>query len=154
MIWAASLLVGINIIALFPPAIGSWALVPSLLPGTIGTIEGTSRVATEKDGAGFLIYGPGTPLLAGFYQVTLEYESSGAATVPVSRVDVVYSPGLTDVADLQLPPSDANQGMFTYKFTVGKKQSLGPLFEFRVKYAGKGYLKVKRLTVTPISLDY
>jgi hypothetical protein len=150
-ILAAFLVVGIGIVMLVPPATGSWTLEAVELPSRLGTVEGTSRVATEKDGAGTLSFGPYTMLLAGRYELKLEYESSGTSDPP-GKLDVVYGPEAKVVADVDLPPSDTNNGTFKYEFPVREWQSLSPPFQFRVKYAGHGNLKEKSLTITPISL--
>lgn len=152
-VWGGFLVVGIATMLLVSPSPGSWKLDAIELPSQVGTLEGTSRVATEKDGPGALIFGPYTMLMAGRYQAKLEYESSDAAGLAVAHFDIVYGMDTKVVADVELPNSDANQGTFKYEFPVAAGQSLNPPFQFRVMYAGRGNLKVKRLTITPVSFQ-
>ena len=152
-VWGGFLVVGIATMLLVSPSTGSWKLDAIELPSQVGTLEGTSRVATEKDGPGALIFGPYTMLMAGRYQAKLEYESSGAAGPGVAHFDIVYGLDTKVVSDVELPHSDANQGTFRQEFTVAAGQSLNPPFQFRVMYAGRGNLKVKRLTITPVSFQ-
>lgn len=151
--WIGFLLVSAAAIALVPPMIGSWTLAASGLPSRIGTIEGDARVAHEKDGPGVLVYGPYTPLLAGFYELTWEYDSTDNSNPAIGHFDIVQGPPIVTVAEADLPPSSATHGEFKYRFSVNARQSLGPLFQFRLAYPGQGSLKLKRLVLTPISFD-
>jgi hypothetical protein len=151
--WGGFIVAGIATLLIVPPSTGSWKLDAIELPSRVGTLDGTSRVATEKDGPGALIFGPYTTLMAGLYQATLEYESSDTAGRSVARFDIVYGLDTKVVSDVELPDSDANQGTLKCEFPVAASQSLNPPFQFRVNYAGRGNLKVKRLTITPISFE-
>jgi hypothetical protein len=152
-VWGGFLVVGVATLLLVPPATGSWKLYAIELPSRVGTLDGTSRVAKETDGPGALIFGPYTTLMAGLYQVTLEYESSETAGLGANHFDIVYGLDTKVVSDVELPLSDTNQGTFKCEFPVAASQSLNPPFQFRVNYAGHGNLKVKRLTITPISFQ-
>ncbi len=152
-VWCGFLVLGVATLLLVSPSTGSWKLEAIELPSQVGSLEGTSRVATEKDGPGTLIFGPYTMLTAGLYHLTLEYETSNAAGRAANHFDIVYGIDTKVVSDLELPPSDANQGTFTHEFPVAAPQSLNPPFQFRVTYAGHGNLKVKRLTITPMSFQ-
>ena len=150
-LWAAFLVASVIVVLLVPVPNGSISFGAYELPSNLGTLDGLTRVATEKDGAGTLTFGPYVKLLAGLYEVTLEYESSGADDSRVGRFDIVYSPGVVEVGAEDLPPSSVNQGIFKYRFPVRGAQSLNSSFEFRVWYAGHGNLRVKGLTIAPIS---
>jgi hypothetical protein len=151
-IWAAFLVAGISIVVFVPPVIGSWTLLAFELPSKTGSVEGGWRVATERDRADVLIYEPYVSLLVGVYKVTLDYESSATGNGAAGGFDIIYWPERKVVTDVELPPSEASHGTFTYELRVRESQSLKPPFEFRVKYTGHGTLKVRRLTITPISL--
>ncbi|HKC64498.1 MAG TPA: hypothetical protein VKB86_12725 [Pyrinomonadaceae bacterium] len=152
-VWAAFLVAGVIAVLLVPVPNGSISFGAYELPSNLGTLDGLTRVATEKDGAGTLTFGPYVKLLAGLYEVTVEYESSATSDSRVGRFDIVYSPGVVEVGAEDLPPSSMNQGIFKYRFQVEDWQSLNSSFEFRVWYAGRGLLRVKGLTLTPISLE-
>lgn len=151
-VWAAFLVAGVIAVLLVPVPNGSVSIGAQELPSNLGTLDGLTRVATEKDGAGTLTFGPYVKLLAGLYEVTVEYESS-VTDARVGRFDIVYSPGVVEVGAEDLPPSCVNQGMFKYRFEVRDWQSLSSSFEFRVWYAGHGLLRVKGLTIRPISFN-
>ena len=151
-IWAASVVAGISLVLFVPPVIGSWTLPAVELPSKTGGAEGGWRVATEKDSADILMYESYVSLLVGVYRVTLEYESSPMGNGAAGGLEIIYWPERKVVADIELPPSEATRGIFTYELRVRESQSLKPPFEFRVKYMGHGSLKVKRLTITPISI--
>lgn len=106
-------------------------------------------MATEKDGPGWLTFGPYTRLRPGLYNVTLEYESSATQSF-----DIVRDAGVNLIRVAQLPASDTNAGAFTDEFSVGTERSLNDIYEFRVRHLGQGELKFSRLTTTPISFDY
>jgi hypothetical protein len=148
-IWAASLALALSIFFFATPVVSSWTLAASSLNSHIGRLEGTSRIATGSDGAGLLIFGPYVALLRGDYEVALEYESDS----PAARYGVFYGPESRLLAEAGLPPSATNNGLFKHRFTVREDLSLSPLFEFRVHYPGSGTLRVKRLTITPVSTD-
>lgn len=167
-IWALSLAFGIAIVAFVPPAIPSWRLAASHMGSQIGTLarsnrifteedgagplETTSRLATEQDGVGTLAFGPYSIMLSGDYEVTVEYEYEHSTDTPAAHFDIVYGPQLTLVADVELPRSEMNNGVFRHRFTVRESQSLEPLFQFRIHYPGHGKLRLDWLTITPISL--
>jgi hypothetical protein len=151
--WAVALVLGGSLFLLAPPALSPLTITANDLRAQVGTLEGTSRVATESDGAGTLVYGPYLGLTAGDYELALRYESDNPAGAPSSRYDIVYGPVLKLLAGEELPPSAANDGLIKHRFTVREDQSLDAPFEFRVHYGGRGTLKVKRLTITPLALD-
>jgi hypothetical protein len=148
-VWIVSLALGAGLFFLAPPAVNSWTLAANELSSHVGVLEGAERVATEKDGAGALVFGPYAMLLAGDYEVTLEYEWDNPPDTAAAHFDIVYGPELRLVVDRELPPSHMNNGLLKHRFTVRESQSLDPLFQFRVYYPGRGTLRVKRLTITP-----
>lgn len=148
--WAAALILGVCVFFFSTPAVSSWTLSASKFRSQVGTLEGKSRVATQRDGAGALIFGPYVSLLAGDYEVALLYESDNATG---ARFDIAHGAGSKVVADAELPSSATNDGLFKQRFAVRESQSLNDVFEFRVHYTGRGTLKVKQLTLTPISLN-
>jgi hypothetical protein len=152
-VWIVALVLGIGIVMIAPPAISSWTLTASELKSQNGTTEKTGEAATEKDGAGSFILSPSVLLLSGNYEVTLDYEYENRAGLPAAHCDIVYGPEQKLVADAELPSSETNNGVFKRGFTVRESQSLGPLFQFRVRYSSHELLKVNRLTVGPGSPD-
>jgi hypothetical protein len=100
-----------------------------------------------------LIFGPYVMLPAGLYELNLDYATADVPAPIVGRFDVVYSPGVRLVGEAELPSSDANGGIFKYRFPVRDSQSFTSQFEFRVWYAGHGNLRIKSLKLTPVSLD-
>ena len=151
--WSAFAILGAFILILVPIPSGSLTFVATALPSNTGTAENQSRVATEKDGAGALIFGPYIRLLPGLYELRLEYSSNNTPGSPIGQFDVVYGPGVKLVGEGELPPSDSNNGILKYRFPVRDWQSLNSTFEFRVWYSGHGNLKVNSLTITPVSFD-
>ena len=149
--WPAFLAAGVILVLLVPVPNGSISFGAYELPSNLGTLDGLTRVATERDGAGTLTFGPYVKLLAGLYEVRLSYESGATDDSRAGRFDVVYSPGVREVGAEDLPPSSVNQGVFKYRFQVRDWQSFNSSFEFRVWYAGHGNLRVKGLTLTPTS---
>ncbi|HEX8843315.1 MAG TPA: hypothetical protein VF791_01535 [Pyrinomonadaceae bacterium] len=152
-VWAAALVLGASVLLFAPPAVSSWTIAAKELPSEVGTVEGTSRVATENDKAGSLVFGPYVMLLAGDYEATLDYESDDEEGLPPPRYDIVYGQELMVVADSELPPSGTNGGVLKRRFKVRESQSLKPLFQFRVRYPGHGTLKVKSLTLRPVPVN-
>jgi hypothetical protein len=152
-VWAVFSVVGVAILLLAPVSPGVLAFPASVLPSNIGTTDGPMRVATAESGAGALMFGPYVRLLAGLYEVNVEYESTGTSAPVVGRFDVIYNPGVRLVGEADLPSSETNNGKFKYRFHVRDTQSLTSDFEFRVWYPGQGTLRVKSLTVTPVSFD-
>ncbi len=151
-VWVIFLILGVSIIKFIPPAYGSWWITPDRLPGITGSVEGTSRRATEGTSKeGHLIFGQYIKMREGSYEAAVEYESSNASRLPVARFDVVYDQGIK-VIEGDLPPSSTNNGVFTFKFSVDASVSLSKLFECRIWYPGYGDLRVKRLTITPLRL--
>ncbi|HKP37218.1 MAG TPA: hypothetical protein VJT71_10185 [Pyrinomonadaceae bacterium] len=149
-IWISCLVIGIGAMLLLPPAVGSWKLTAMELPSKVGSIQDGSRVATEPEGRELVAYLPYVTLLSGVYEVMLEYEST---EVVDAGFDIIYWPQMRVITDSPLPPSLANQGIYKSMFVVEENQSLKPPFEFRVKYGGKGTLKVKALTIRPVAFS-
>jgi hypothetical protein len=89
--------------------------------------------------------------MRGRYEVALEYESS-AVNAGFARFDISCDQGSNVIKEAELPPVDANRGVFRLEFPVSRKQSLNSLFEFRIRYLGHGEMKMKKLTITPISI--
>lgn len=152
-VWLAVLIMGAGVLLWAPPAVGSWKLDGNLLLGRIGTLGAKSRIASEENGAGTLVFGPYAMLLAGDYEVTIEYQFEHELGTAAAHYDIVYGPDLRAVADIELPPSSTNNGVFKHRFSVRQSQSLGPLFQFRIHYPGRGKLRFDRLTITPIYLS-
>ncbi|HVS82608.1 MAG TPA: hypothetical protein VHE60_12830 [Pyrinomonadaceae bacterium] len=150
-LWSVFLITGAAGILLIPPSTGSLKLKGIDLPSQIGTLEGFDRVATEKDGPGWLTFGPYTMLVKGRYEAALEYEST-AVKAGFARFDISCDQGGNVIKEAELPPSNANHGVFTFEFLVSREQSLNSLFEFRIRYLGHGEMKMKRLTITPVSI--
>lgn len=152
-LWIAFAVFGLSALMLLPAPAGSLTYKPHELPRQIGNNDGLVRVATEKDGAGMLIFGPYVQLIAGLYEVSVEYESSDTREPVVGHFDVVYSPGVRLVSEADLPSADMNDGLFKYRFPVRDEQSLDAHFEFRIWYAGRGTLRIKSMTLAPVSFD-
>jgi len=152
-LWIAFAAIGLSVLALVPAPVGSLTYKPHELPRNIGSNDGLIRVATEKDQPGALMYGPYVQLLTGLYEVNLEYESADTPEAIVGHFDVVYSPGVRLVGEADLPSSEANNGLFKYRFSVRDSQSLTSHFEFRVWYTVHGTLRMKSLTIVPVSFD-
>ncbi|HKO99193.1 MAG TPA: hypothetical protein VJU86_19495 [Pyrinomonadaceae bacterium] len=148
--WVVFLVLGFCSLMFLSPALGNWKITAAELPSQIGTTEGKHRVATEKDGPGVLIFGPYALLVAGSYQIDVDYESSGPPESSAGRFSVVYDQGRQILVDTMLPPADPTHGKTTQTFTVGQDQSIGALFEFPVRYTGQGSLRVKGFTVKKI----
>ncbi|HEX8888272.1 MAG TPA: hypothetical protein VF779_03805 [Pyrinomonadaceae bacterium] len=149
-LWTAFLIVGVSAIILLPVPGGSLAFKPYILPRQIGNNDWMVRVATEKDGAGMLSYGPYVQLLTGLYELNIEYESADTPQPAVGHFDVVYGVGTHVVGEADLPPSSANQGTFKYRFRVDAQQSLDARFEFRIWYPGHGTLRIKSMTLARV----
>jgi hypothetical protein len=154
-IWTIALALGIAIVMIAPPAIGSLTLTASELNSQTGTLEKTGGVATgtEKEGADSFILSPDVMLLSGNYEVMLDYEYENRSGLSAAHYDIVYGPEQKLLAQAELPSSDTNNGVFKHRFTVRESQSLGPLFQFRVHYSGHEIIKVNRLTIGPGSPD-
>jgi hypothetical protein len=151
-LWILFLVVAAGVLALVPPAPGSWKINVADLPSQVGRIDGVTRIADETDGPGIVIFGPYTMLTRGNYDVSLDYETRSKGSAPVARFDIVYDVGARTVADMELEP-DAKAGRANYNMRVLPEQSLNSLFEFRVKYTGQGFLRVNSLTITPAPID-
>lgn len=148
-LWSLFLIAGGCAIVLMPPAAPFWSVTPDYLPSQVGSLINTGRIASEGEtSAGYLTYGPYAMLLAGKYEITLEYESGGTATPRAPHFDIAYDLGKRVVAGADLPPSNSNNGIFKYRFPVDKEMSMSKPFEFRIWYPGSGNLMIKRLTVT------
>jgi hypothetical protein len=150
--WFAFLTVAISLMILLPPATGSFRLLARELPGQIGAVEGHNRVASEKDGAGIMMFGSYIPLKSGSYEAMLEYETNTAGNF-AANFDIVYDLAAKMAAHVNMPRSDVNSGILKQQFSVNGAQSLNSRFEFRVTYWGRGSVKLKRLTITPISFQ-
>lgn len=150
--WVSFLVVAISSMILLPPATGSFRLQARELPGQIGSVEDVSRVATEKDGAGIMMFGPYATLKSGTYEAILEYETNTAGNF-VANFDIVYDLAAKTAAHVNMPRSDVNSGILRQQFLVTGAQSLNSRFEFRVTYWGRGNVKLKRLTITPVSFQ-
>jgi hypothetical protein len=151
-LWSVFLITGAAGLSLIPPSTGSLKLKGIDLPSRIGALKGFDRVATEGDGPGWLTFGPYTMLTTGRYEVALEYESSGV-NAGFARFDISCDQGNNIIKEAELPPSDArNRGVFTFELLVSREQSFNSLFEFRIRYLGHGEMKMKNLTITPISI--
>jgi|GEM_PF-5726064 len=149
-VWLTFFVAAISVTLAIPPAPFTTRLFHARdLPSQFGTIDGTSRVVNDKEGRGIFTYGPYVKLNAGIYKVNLNYESAGSVIAP-GRFSVIYDQG-NEVAGVELP-ADINDGACEQVFEVKDSQSATSLFEFRVSYNGRGYLKVKSITLTPISL--
>jgi hypothetical protein len=149
-VWLAFFITAISVIIYIPPApFGTWFFQACDLPSKFGTIEGFDRVVNDKEGQGIFTYGPYVKLKPGIYKVKLNYESARSIVAP-GRFSVIYNQG-NEVVGAELP-ADTNNGMCEQVFEVNDSQSLNSLFEFRVSYNGRGYLKVKSITLTPVSL--
>jgi len=152
-LWTVFLITGAAGILLIPPSTGSLKLKGIDFPSQIGTLEGFDRVATEKDGPGWLTFGPHTMLVTGRYEVALEYESS-AVNAGFARFDISCNDGSNVIKEAELPPSDANHGVFRFEFLVSREQSLNSLFEFRIRYLGHGEMKMKKLSFQRTTSGY
>lgn len=149
-VWVAFLIIAIGVIMYIPPApFSTWFFQARDLPSKFGAIEGSNRIVNDKEGQGIFTYGPYVKLIAGVYKVKLNYESAKSIVAP-GRFSVIYDQG-KEVAGAELPP-DTTNGECEQTFQVSDSQSLNSLFEFRVSYNGRGYLKVKSIALTPISL--
>lgn len=151
-LWIPFAVIGLAALTLLPTPAGSLIVEPYKQPRVIGNNDGLVRVATERDGAGTLLYGPYVQLLEGVYEIKVEYESAGTPEPVVGHFDVVYSPGVRLVGEAGLPPSETNGGTFKYRFPVREPQSLASYFEFRIWYPGHGTLRVKNMMLAPVSL--
>jgi hypothetical protein len=91
---------GLRTAAVAYPALGharlptSFVLNPGQAPHQTGQIRGQALVAKAgRDGAGYLFWGPYSPLNEGTYRASLQLGISGAADkVPVARIEAVGSP--------------------------------------------------------------
>jgi hypothetical protein len=153
--WALFLPVAIGAIMLFPPALEPVSFPARFLPGQTGTLVGESRVATEAENEeGDLIQAPlrGAQLPVGMYKLTLEYESSPASgDTPAPRWEIFSRPD-DPIREGELPPSAETRGEFEFEFPVKRVRRVGRPLKFRVEYPGQGYLRVERLTITPLNL--
>jgi len=149
-VWLPFVATAISIIIFIPPApFSTWFFQARDLPAQFGKIEGSSRVVNDKEGRGIFTFGPYVKLKAGVYKVKLNYESAKSIVAP-GRFSVIYDQG-KEVVGAELP-ADITNGECEQVFEVNDSQSLNSLFEFRVSYNGHGYLKVKSITLTPMSL--
>ena len=148
-IWIVALALSIGILMIAPPATGSWSLTASELNSQTGTSGKVGGAAANTEATDSFVLSPAVVLLAGNYEVTLDYQLKHQSGLPAAHCDIVYGPEQKVVTDLLLPSSDINNGLFSYRFTVRESQSLGPLFQFRVRSSRREILTVNRLTIWP-----
>lgn len=115
----------------------------SALPAEIGSVDGSARIATNKDRPGLLTFGPYWRVNRGEYIVTILFSASaesGSEALPAGVFDV-YS----NSSSRQLVASDLQAGgdepqELRLRFRVAANDE-GPL-EFRTKYTGSGSLTI------------
>jgi hypothetical protein len=151
-VWLAFSALAIAAVTYLAPApFSSWYFQACDLPAKLGTIDGYNRIVTETDGQGIFTYGPYVRLRPGRYKVDLIYESADTSNLPPGRFSVIYDQG-KEVSGAELSAETKN-GACEQFFDVNESQSLNSLFEFRVGYHGRGYLKVRSISLTPVVLS-
>lgn len=138
------------------PELNSLSLTANRLPGRVGAVEGTMRVASPGSAPGVLMFGPYVSLPPGDYAAALEYEWQPALTSPAHwniALDTTAPPRLEVVASGNLPPSNERVRLYRRSFSVSEERSsAGGRVQFRVHYPGHGHLVVKRLEFTPVAV--
>jgi hypothetical protein len=89
--------------------------------------------------------------MPGPYEVTLGYDWDGPTSLPPARWEIAFGARL--MADGDIPPSAANNGLLTRTFRVRRPLSVASGFQFRVLYPGHDRLSVRTLSVTPLARD-
>lgn len=126
---------------------GSYSKNASELPGNIGVIANTSRVANSvSDKAGFLTFGPYIHLPAGNYQLNIVYKTEGVSEVAAGVWDIgrFNNPSLNRTI-LKGDLLAVQNGHIQSKFTVEK----GGIDEFEVRnwFNGKGSMTIDRIEI-------
>jgi len=117
------------------------------LPGLVGTIEGSGRVAREgKTPPGFLSYGPYLALKPGTYSATMGYKATGPAGQRDGDWDLVF--GLDPVAVVS-GAVRAGQAEIRARVAVSSVRAGQPI-QMRVIYKGTGDVRVEKLIIERI----
>lgn len=122
------------------------------LPGNIGRVMGSHRLANASDAPGFLTFGPYAKASPGAYQFKLVYDSAQASEIEAGRWDVVLmddNAKLTPVAQGVLSGTAGTEKEIAGDFNIE-----GPArkVEVRTYFNGRHDLRVHRLTITRQSL--
>jgi hypothetical protein len=116
------------------------------LPGVVGSILKTDRIAYASDPAGFLVYGPYIDLQGGDYKISLHYKAKlnsndTVGTFEIGRFDVPEKTIVLYKANLKQSESDILEAIV--KIPAEGLQRV----EFRTWFAGRARLTVKSVVL-------
>lgn len=106
-----------------------------------GNVKVDSIIAGYDENPGFIIYGKYMNLAEGFYELEVSYKFSG--TNSNSRWDITFNHGRDLLYSGKLP---YGENVFKITFFVREEYENTP-FEFRVWFAGKEYLEIKKVRI-------
>jgi len=145
---AAALAVGAAAVLLtWPRTYDAVTLAGVELGGEVGKIEASGRAAHETvDPQGYLFVGPYLSLDPGCYRVTVAYDAETPAATPPTWDVIVFHPGPANLVQIEkgvLASSGAHQ--LQHGFAVQPGNHVEGL-QFRVRYPGKGVVRVNQVT--------
>lgn len=118
-------------------------LIPAAkLPSSVGTVVGSTRVATENTNAGYLTFGPDASLSPGRYEVTVKYESEGET----GSWDIVSTAGVLAKGSTPNTHGAVADMAVTVDVPKGAED-----FQVRTFYSGHGRLAVLSLGIRPLN---
>lgn len=121
---------------------GSAFYLGAELPGIVGAVVGSSRVATAADASGIMAYGPYINLPGGKYVATLEFDSEPDSDSSVGRVEV----GRFDsAAPTILYGGDLPSNIRTIDAGFSVPENGIENLEVHVVFNGRGSLKINSL---------
>ena len=154
--WVA-VVVGLAMIWLTPPKLNPVSLTADRLPGLVGVVNGTARVAQANTAPGFLTFGPYLRLPPGDYEAELMYTWQPVSDPP-ARWDIAFdvpddSSPLQIAQSGNLAPSIEGERSIRRRFTVSTDEAdSGVRMQFRVHYPGHGELTVEGLQIAPLAI--
>jgi hypothetical protein len=120
-------------------------LIPAAqLPSSVGTVVGSTRVATQGTNVGYLTFGPDASLSPGRYDVTVKYESEGET----GSWDIVSTAGVLAKGSTPNTHGAVADMAVTVDVPKGAED-----FQVRTFYSGHGRLAVVSLGIKPLNLS-
>jgi hypothetical protein len=128
----------------------SFTLAPGQSPPRTGKVQGSLIVAKAgRDGPGYVLWGPYTPLKSGTYRATFSLGVTGVRrSQPVATIDVAGSPPATVFAQKAVTAVELKPGQLT-PITLEFTTPGGYFTETRVYYDGFGTLRAGPVQVEP-----